>query len=165
MKEITADPETELRHARAAIWLVAQMGGENVKLAMQYIGWFVPQNDKLSFEQVHTYLAQIQTIWNDSTSEQWQSAIKQMLADKVSGSLKMPLNDHLALEDYLARFSPTQPENDKPTNAYPSDSRLSPKPEIPPFVPPTAEQKAQAAERLQAMKQTCSRTRRIYPND
>lgn len=48
MKEITADPETELRHARAAIWLVAQMGGENVKLAMQYIGWFAPQNDKLS---------------------------------------------------------------------------------------------------------------------
>ena len=159
--------ETELRYARAAIWQVARLGGESTKLAMQYIGWFAPINDKMSFEHIYAHLLQINEIWTNCTAEQWQAAIRKMLDNKASGSLKMPLTDHALLEDYLAlvQDSERQPENDKPTSAYPSDARLSPKPEMPPFVPPTAEQKAQAAERLQAMKQTCSRTRRIYPND
>lgn len=52
------DLEIELRYARAAIWEVAKMGGEYLKLMLQYIGWFAPVNDKLSFEQIYAHLIQ-----------------------------------------------------------------------------------------------------------
>ena len=111
---MTAELEQELRYARSAIWTVAQMGGESATLLMQYIGWFAPPNGKLSFAEIAAHLAAVQAMFNDSTAAEWQSALQQMLADKVSGSLKTPLTDHLALEDYLAAASHArdgQPEN------------------------------------------------------
>ena len=107
--------ETELRYARIAIWTVAQMGGESAKLLMQYIGWFAPPNGKLSFGEIYQHLCAVQAMFNDSTATQWQAALRQMLADKATGSLKTPLTDHLALEDYLAaaraQQDDGQPEN------------------------------------------------------
>ena len=112
---MTAKLEQELRYARSAIWTVAQMGGESAKLLMQYIGWFAPPNGKLSFEQIAAHLAAVQAMFNDSTAAEWKAALRQMLADKVSGSLKMPLTNHLPLEDYLtaarAQQAHRQPEN------------------------------------------------------
>ena len=85
---MTAELEQELRYARSAIWTVAQMGGESAKLLMQYIGWFAPEGGKLSFAEIAAHLAAVQAMFNDSTAAEWQSALQQMLADKVSGSLK-----------------------------------------------------------------------------
>lgn len=156
------NPETELRYARAVIWQVAQLGGESTKLAMQYIGWFAPINDKMSFEQIYEHLLQINEIWTDCTAEQWQAAIKQMLADKVSGSLKTPLTDHTLLEDYLALVQDSEKQPETPKSAYPANTRLTPKPDPPPITPYTPEQKARAAERLQQMRGLCYRSRRVY---
>lgn len=175
----TAELEQELRYARSAIWTVAQMGGESAKLLMQYIGWFAPPNGKLSFGEIYQHLCAVQAMFNDSTAAQWQSAIRQMLADKVSGSLKTPLSDHLALEDYLAAASAVgdgQPENEatwheasepipqtpsSPPHAassYPAGTRLVPKSEPPPAAaPPSAEQKAKAHELCQKLQQACNR--------
>ena len=115
---MTAELEQELRYARSAIWTVAQMGGESAKLLMQYIGWFAPPNGKLSFAEIAAHLAAVQAMFNDSTAAQWQAALRQMLADKVAGSLKTPLTDHLELEDYLAaaraQQAHRQPENASP---------------------------------------------------
>ena len=173
--------ETELRYARSAIWTVAQMGGESAKLLMQYIGWFAPSNGKLSFAEIVAHLAAVQARFNDSTAEQWQAALRQMLADKVSGSLKTPLTDHLALEDYLAAASHArdeQPENNggnqehaasaaqsvnpnHSAGSYPEGTRLVPKSEAPPAAaPPSAEQKARAHELCQKLQQACHRARR-----
>ncbi|RKW33082.1 MAG: hypothetical protein D8B42_00970 [Kingella sp. (in: b-proteobacteria)] len=165
--------ETELRYARSAIWTVAQMGGESAKLLMQYIGWFAPPNGKLSFEQIAAHLAAVQAMFNDSTAAEWKAALRQMLADKVSGSLKMPLTNHLPLEDYLtaarAQQAHRQPENafeaDAPSpspaphavnSSYPDGTQLVPKPTPPPAAaPPSAAQKAKAHELCLAMKQAC----------
>ena len=164
--------ETELRYARSAIWTVAQMGGESAKLLMQYIGWFAPPNGKLSFAEIAAHLAAVQAMFNDSTAAQWQAALRQMLADKVAGSLKTPLSDHLALEDYLttarAQQAHRQPENafeaDAPSlspapavkSSYPDGTQLIPKPTPPPAgKAPSAEQKAKAHELCLAMKQAC----------
>lgn len=159
------DLEIELRYARAAIWEVAKMGGEYPKLVLQYIGWFAPVNDKLSFEQIYAHLIQVSEIWNDCTAEQWQCAIKQMLIDKQAGSLKMPLTDHLILEDYLALFtdSQRQPENNTdPVSVYPTHAQLTTKPKPPTL--PTAEQKANAHQVLQQLSQMCSSkgNRKLY---
>lgn len=173
---MSAELEHELRYARSAIWTVAQMGGESAKLLMQYIGWFAPPNGKLSFEQIAAHLAAVQAMFNDSTAAEWQAAIRQMLADKVSGCLKTPLTSHLALEDYLtaarAQQVNRQPENefeaDAPSpspapavkSSYPNGTQLIPKPTPPPAgKAPSAEQKAKAHELCLAMKQAC-RTRR-----
>ena len=172
---MTAELEQELRYARSAIWTVAQMGGESAKLLMQYIGWFAPPNGKLSFAEIAAHLAAVQAMFNDSTAQEWQTALRQMLADKVSGSLKTPLTDHLALEDYLAaaraQQDDGQPENtfeaDAPNpppaptirSSYPDGTQLIPKPTPPPAAaPPSAAQKAKAHELCLAMKQAC-RTR------
>ena len=175
----TAELEQELRYARSAIWTVAQMGGESAKLLMQYIGWFAPPNGKLRFAEIAAHLAAVQAMFNDSTAAQWQAALRQMLADKVAGSLKTPLSDHLTLEDYLAAASMAsdgQPENETtwhaapaPTSqaqspsphaasSYPAGTRLMPKPDPPPAAaPPSAEQKAKAHQLCQAMLQDCNR--------
>ena len=172
---MTAELEQELRYARSAIWTVAQMGGESAKLLMQYIGWFAPEGGKLSFAEIAAHLAAVQAMFNDSTAAEWQSALRQMLADKVSGSLKTPLTSHLALEDYLttarAQQAHRQPENAFKANAaspspapavrssYPDGTQLIPKPTPPPAgKAPSAEQKAKAHELCLAMKQAC-RTR------
>ena len=165
--------ETELRYARIAIWTVAQMGGESAKLLMQYIGWFAPPNGKLSFGEIYQQLCAVQAMFNDSTATQWQAALRQMLADKAAGSLKTPLTDHLALEDYLAaaraQQDDGQPENqfeaDGPSpspaphavnSSYPDGTQLVPKPTPPPAAaPPSAAQKAKAHELCLAMKQAC----------
>ena len=169
--------ETELRYARSAIWTVAQMGGASATLLMQYIGWFAPPNGKLSFAEIVAHLAAVQAMFNDSTATQWQAALRQMLADKAAGSLKTPLTDHLALEDYLAAASHArdgQPENDGSGHAasavqganhcagsYPEGTRLMPKPDPPPAAaPPSAEQKARAHKLCQQMQQACHRARR-----
>lgn len=174
---MTAELEQELRYARSAIWTVAQMGGESATLLMQYIGWFAPPNGKLSFEQIAAHLAAVQAMFNDSTAAQWQAALRQMLADKVAGSLKTPLTDHLALEDYLAAASHArdgQPENNGSGHAasatqdanhcagsYPEGTRLVPKSEPPSAAaPPSAEQKARAHKLCQQMQQACHRARR-----
>ena len=173
------DLASELRHARSAIWTVAQMGGASATLLMQYIGWFAPPNGKLSFGEIYQHLCAVQAMFNDSTAAQWQAALRQMLADKVSGSLKMPLSDHLTLEDYLAAANAVvdgQPENEAtwhaalaPTSqaqspsphaasSYPAGTRLMPKPDPPPAAtPPSAEQKAKAHQLCQAMLQDCNR--------
>jgi len=178
---MTAELEQELRYARSAIWTVAQMGGESAKLLMQYIGWFAPPNGKLSFAEIVALLAAVQAMFNDSTAEQWQAALRQMLADKVSGSLKTPLTDHLALEDYLAAASHArdgQPENNggnqehaasaaqsvnpnHSAGSYPEGTRLVPKSEPPSAAaPPSAEQKARAHKLCQQMQQACHRAQR-----
>ena len=166
------DLASELRYARSTIWTVAQMGGESAKLLMQYIGWFAPPNGKLSFAEIAAHLAAVQAMFNDSTAAEWQSALRQMLADKVSGSLKMPLTNHLPLEDYLtaarAQQAHRQPENafaaDAPNpppasavkSSYPDGTQLIPKPTPPPAgKAPSAEQKARAHELCLAMKQAC----------
>ena len=166
------DLASELRYARSAIWTVAQMGGESAKLLMQYIGWFAPPNGKLSFGEIYQHLCAVQAMFNDSTATQWQAALRQMLADKVAGSLKTPLSDHLALEDYLtaarAQQAHRQPENafeadaanppPAPTikSSYPDGTQLIPKPTPPPAgKAPSAEQKARAHELCLAMKQAC----------
>ena len=113
--------ETELRYARSAIWTVAQMGGESAKLLMQYIGWFAPPDGKLSFEQIAAHLAAVQAMFNDSTAAEWKAALRQMLADKVSGSLKMPLTNHLPLEDYLTAARAQQAHR-QPENAFEADA-------------------------------------------
>lgn len=166
------DLASELRYARSTIWTVAQMGGESAKLLMQYIGWFAPPNGKLSFAEIAAHLAAVQAMFNDSTAAQWQAALRQMLADKVAGSLKTPLTDHLALEDYLtaarAQQAHRQPENTFEADAanpppapavrssYPDGTQLIPKPTPPPAgKAPSAEQKARAHELCLAMKQAC----------
>lgn len=171
------DLASELRYARSAIWTVAQMGGESAKLLMQYIGWFALPNGKLSFGEIYQHLCAVQAMFNDSTATQWQAALRQMLADKVAGSLKTPLTDHLALEDYLAAASHArdgQPENSGSEHAasaaqganhsagsYPEGTRLVPKSEPPPAAaPPSAEQKARAHKLCQQMQQACHRARR-----
>nr|DAX46223.1 MAG TPA: Forkhead domain [Caudoviricetes sp.] len=176
------DLASELRYARSAIWMVAQMGGEHTTLLMQYIGWFAPPNGKLSFGEIYQHLTAVQAMFNDSTAAQWQAALRQMLTDKVAGSLKMPLSDHLTLEDYLAAASMAgdgQPENEatwheasepipqtpsSPPHAassYPEGTRLMPKPDPPPAAaPPSAEQKARAHKLCQQMQQACHRARR-----
>lgn len=173
------DLASELRYARSAIWMVAQMGGEHTTLLMQYIGWFAPPNGKLSFGEIYQHLCAVQAMFNDSTAAQWQAALRQMLADKVAGSLKTPLTNHLALEDYLAAASDGQPENETtwhaapaPTSqtpsppphaasSYPEGTRLMPKPDPPPAAaPPSAEQKARAHKLCQQMQQACYRARR-----
>ena len=118
---MTAELEQELRYARSAIWTVAQMGGESAKLLMQYIGWFAPPNGKLSFAEIAAHLAAVQAMFNDSTAAQWQAALRQMLADKVAGSLKTPLTDHLELEDYLAAARAQQAHR-QPENAFEADA-------------------------------------------
>ena len=168
---MTAELEQELRYARSAIWTVAQMGGESAKLLMQYIGWFAPEGGKLSFAEIAAHLAAVQAMFNDSTAAEWQSALQQMLADKVSGSLKTPLTDHLALEDYLAAASHArdgQPENNggnqehaASAGSYPEGTRLVPKSEPPSAAaPPSAEQKARAHKLCQQMQQACHRAQR-----
>lgn len=175
---MTAELEQELRYARSAIWTVAQMGGESAKLLMQYIGWFAPPNGKLSFAEIAAHLAAVQAMFNDSTAAEWQTALRQMLADKVAGSLKTPLTNHLALEDYLAAARASlagasdgadgQPENqfeaDVPSpspapavnSSYPDGTQLVPTPTPPPAAaPPSMEQKARAHELCLAMKQAC----------
>ena len=51
---------------------------------------------ELSFEQIAAHLAAVQAMFNDSTAAEWKAALRQMLADKVSGSLKMPLTNPFA---------------------------------------------------------------------
>ena len=71
------DLASELRHARSAIWTVAQMGGASTTLLMQYIGWFAPPNGKLSFGEIYQHLCAVQAMFNDSTAAQWQAALRQ----------------------------------------------------------------------------------------
>lgn len=180
MNPVEQEPDLagELRHARSAIWTVAQMGGASATLLMQYIGWFAPTNGKLRFAEIAAHLAAVQAMFNDSTAAEWQTALRQMLADKVAGSLKTPLTNHLALEDYLAAARASlagasdgadgQPETsishhadvpnppDRPASSYPAGTLLIPKPAPPPASqPPSAAQKAKAHELCQAMKQAC----------
>lgn len=156
----------ELQQARAALWQLACLGGENTQLAMRYIGLFAPINDKLSFEQIDNLLKDLTDVLHDYTHEAWQSSIKTLLAQKISGSLAVPLKDHDALLNLLADITDAQrlSESEAPiTSAYPANMQLIPKPEQPKAKPPTAEQKAKAAQRCQQLKQMCHHARRINP--
>lgn len=168
----------ELQLARATLWKLAQLGGTHTQLAMRYIGLFAPINGKLEFEQIYQLLEDLTGIWHDCTAQEWQNACEKLLAEKISGSLKVPLQNHERLMELLDIYhdqqrqpeneaglcKPQCPENETPPSAYPSNTRLTPKPEPPPYVPPTAEQKAQASVMLQAMKQICNRASKRQPN-
>lgn len=150
----------ELQQARAALWQLACLGGENTQLAMRYIGLFAPINDKISFEQIYNLLQDLTGVFQDYTNEAWQSAVKTLLAQKISGSLAVPLKDHDALLNLLADIADAQrlSESEAPiTSTYPANTQLTPKPEQPKATPPTAEQKAKAAQYVNQMHQVCNR--------
>lgn len=140
----------ELQQARAAIWELAKFGGQSTQLAMRYIGLFVPVNDKLPFEQIYRLLCEINGICLDCSAEHWQKAVQSMLDDKISGSLKTPLQSHdILLERLAALGSDFFGDDDEPT--APS---IPPKSPDPPkkYTPPTEQQKVQAASYVQNMK-------------
>lgn len=130
----------ELQQARAAIWELAKFGGQSTQLAMRYIGLFAPVNDKLPFEQIYRLLCEINGICLDCSAEHWQKAVQSMLDDKISGSLKTPLQSHdILLERLAALGSDFFGDDDEPT--APSIPPKSPDPPRP-YTKPTEQQKA-----------------------
>lgn len=91
----------DLQLARAALWELAQLGGKHTQLAMRYIGLFAPINGKLEFEQIYRLLKDLRGIWHDYTTEDWQNACEKLLAEKITGSLKVPLQNHERLMELL----------------------------------------------------------------
>lgn len=132
----------ELQQARAAIWELAKFGGQSTQLAMRYIGLFAPVNDKLEFADVYRLLREINGICLDCSAEHWQKAVQSVLDDKVSGSLKTPLQSHdILLERLAALGSDFFGDDDEPT--APSIPPKSPDPPRP-YTKPTEQQKAKA---------------------
>lgn len=146
----------ELQQARAAIWELAKLGGENTQLAMRYVGLFAPVNNKLEFADVYRLLREINGICLDCSAEHWQKAVQSILDDKVSGSLKMPLQDHEILQERLADLNADFfGDDDEPT--APSIPPKSPDPP-PKYTPPSEQQKAHAANHMQNMMATLNKS-------
>ncbi|ULJ61036.1 hypothetical protein [Wielerella bovis] len=153
--------ETELKFAKRAIAKIAQMGGADTRLVLDYLKLFSSKEHPLSLEQTFEILCEVDEFWKTYPAEIWQKAVQKLLANKVSGSLKTPLLNHDLLIDEMELLADFE-RDDEPHEPV----RQTTKPEPPTqFIPPTAEQKAQAAQHLQAMKQVCSRQRKAYPND
>lgn len=139
----------DLQHARAAIWELAKLGGQNTQLAMRYIGLFAPVNDKLLFDDIYRLLREINGICLDCPAEHWQKAVQSILDDKVSGSLNIPLKSHDILLERLVALDNDFFGDDEETHIAPSVPPKSPDP--PPHTPRTEQQKAHAASHVQNM--------------
>lgn len=90
--------------ARAAIWELAKFGGVNTKLAMQYIGLFSMEKRKLDFANIFQLLCELNTICQEYAAEHWQQAAQSIIDDALSGSLKVPLQNHNELRERLANL-------------------------------------------------------------
>ena len=97
--------------ARAAVWAVAQAGGETVRLAVKYLGLFRPAKSSLSFARMTTLLEELlpdlnrRAIRRDGREhpappEAWRYAFTEVLNRR--SSLKLPLKSHGYLYEIIA---------------------------------------------------------------
>lgn len=155
----------ELQQARAAIWELAKFGGQNTQLAMRYIGLFAPVNDKLPFEQIYRLLCEINDICLDCPAEHWQKAVQSMLDDKVSGSLKIPLQNHdILLERLVALDSDFFGDDNDVKQTSPVPMQQPKPPPKPKYTPPTEQQKAHAASCVQNMMSALNQPKFLKEN-
>lgn len=140
-----------LQHARASLWELAKLGGQNTQLAMRYIGLFAPVNDKLSFEEIYRLLCEINGIWQDCPSENWQKAVQSVLNDKIADKLTIPLKNHDILLGYLADLDDLK-DNEDEEHIIPSTPPKTPDP--PPNKIRTEEEKAFGKQCIEQMQQS-----------
>ena len=149
-----SEPDSfELQQARAAIWELAKFGGQNTQLAMRYVSLFAPINDKLPFDEFYRLLREINGICLDCSAGDWQKAVQKLLSDKVSGSLKTPLDSHdLLLEglEIVQSFQNTESESTTETAPIVAPSAVAREPPEP-FISPSPEQKQARHELNQSM--------------
>lgn len=144
--------------AREAVWAVAQVGGEIGRLAVQYVALFRPANNSLSMGRMAKLLNEIlpdiqsQSIHRDRIAypappEAWAYAMREMLAKRASGGLKLPLKSHGYLYEIIAGW---QGQGSRPPEAQTSHT-------VPAHVgagkrPPEASQTLNAALQLQGLR-------------
>lgn len=153
--------ETELKFAKRAIAQIAQMGGEHTRLLLEYIKLFSCKEAPLTLEQTYGILMEVDEFWKTYPADVWQKAVNTLLAQQRAGSLHTPLTNHNALIDEMELLADFE-RDDEPSKPIHQATKPDPPTQ---FIPPTAEQKAQAAQYLQVMKQTCTRQRKVYPNN
>lgn len=106
--------------ARAAVWAVAQAGGETVRLAVKYLGLFRPAKSSLSFARMTTLLEELlpdlnrRAIRRDGREypappEAWRYAFTEVLNRR--GSLKLPLKSHGYLYEIIAGWQGQAAQN------------------------------------------------------
>lgn len=93
--------ETELKFAKRAIAKIAEMGGSDTRLVLDYLKLFSSKETPLSLEQTFEILCEVDEFWKTYPAEIWQKAVRKLLSDKVSGSLKTPLLNHDLLIDEM----------------------------------------------------------------
>lgn len=129
--------ETELKFAKRAIAKIAEMGGADTRLVLDYLKLFSSKETPLSLEQTFEILCEVDEFWKTYPAEIWQKAVRKLLSDKVSGSLKTPLLNHDLLIDEMELLA----DLDRSDN----DEIKSPDP------PRTEQQKAQADKYMKNM--------------
>ena len=145
--------ETELKFAKRAIAQIAQMGGEHTRLLLEYIKLFSSKDKPLSLEETFEILVETANFWADYPAEFWQKAVQKLLSEKVSGSLKTPLDSHdLLLEELeiVQSFQNTESESTAETAPIVAPSAVAREPPEP-FISPSPEQKQARHELNQSM--------------
>ncbi len=110
--------------ARAAVWAVAQAGGETVRLAVKYLGLFRPAKSSLSFARMTTLLEEMlpdlnrRAIRRDGCEhhappEAWRYAFTEVLNRR--SSLKLPLKSHGYLYEIIAGWQGQTAQNGETT--------------------------------------------------
>lgn len=103
--EISLDALLAHEEARAAVWAVAHLGGETVRLAVKYLGLFRPSKTALSFERMTKLINEVlpdmqrgavsrNGVEYPAPIEAWNYAFREMVNRRNSGSLKLPLKSH-----------------------------------------------------------------------
>lgn len=135
--------ETELKFAKRAIAKIAEMGGADTRLVLDYLKLFSSKETPLSLEQTFEILCEVDEFWKTYPAEIWQKAVRKLLADKVSGSLKTPLLNHDLLIDEMELLADFDNSDSPPQIKSPDPPR--------PYTKPTEQQKAKADSYVQNM--------------
>lgn len=103
--------EDELKFGKKAIQQMAELGGENTMLALEYIKLFSSKDKPLSFEQTFMILADTANFWLDYPADIWKASVLQLLALKRTNVLELPLQNHEELFKWIDFITERQKEN------------------------------------------------------
>lgn len=136
--------ETELKFAKRAIAKIAEMGGADTRLVLDYLKLFSSKETPLSLEQTFEILCEVDEFWKTYPADVWQKAVGKLLVQQRSGSLKTPLPNHDLLIDEMELLADFDDSDTPPQIKSPDPPHK--------YTKPTEQQKAQAASHVQNMK-------------
>lgn len=154
--------EDELKFGKKAIQQMAELGGENTKLVLEYVKLFSSKDKPLSFEQIFMLLADTANFWLDYPADIWKASVLQLLALKRTNTLELPLQNHEELFKWIDFITERQKENPIQEKQPPPAS--SPPPLLSYDATPkekTEEDKEFGRQCIEQMRQTINQAKRL----